>query len=136
MWCLGTWFSGGLGSAGLTVGLDDLKGLFQPKRFYDSNTGYCTSLVHNTACTAAVPCRQGHPHRPLCSQMRQGSCRKGALVFWRWVQLGKSMPALPPDQGCKAVLCSSSRWGGVYMWSLGAFWRHDFHWLIHSNRLL
>ncbi|KAK4811384.1 LOW QUALITY PROTEIN: hypothetical protein QYF61_000568 [Mycteria americana] len=28
--------SGGLGSAGLTVGLDDLKGLFQPKRFYDS----------------------------------------------------------------------------------------------------
>ena len=30
MWCLGTWFSGGLGSVRLTVGLD-LKGLFQPK---------------------------------------------------------------------------------------------------------
>ncbi|KAK4828345.1 LOW QUALITY PROTEIN: hypothetical protein QYF61_026006 [Mycteria americana] len=28
---LGTWFSGGLGSARLTVGLDDLKDLFQPK---------------------------------------------------------------------------------------------------------
>jgi len=27
---LGTWFSGGLGHVGLTVGLDDLKGLFQP----------------------------------------------------------------------------------------------------------
>ena len=27
--------SGGLGSVRLTVGLDDLKGLFQPKRFYD-----------------------------------------------------------------------------------------------------
>ncbi|KAK4826457.1 hypothetical protein QYF61_009184 [Mycteria americana] len=27
MWCLGTWCSGGLGSARLTVGLDDLKGL-------------------------------------------------------------------------------------------------------------
>ncbi|KAK4828511.1 hypothetical protein QYF61_026782 [Mycteria americana] len=25
MWCLGTWFSGGLGSVRLTVGLDDLK---------------------------------------------------------------------------------------------------------------
>ncbi|KAK4811143.1 hypothetical protein QYF61_019774 [Mycteria americana] len=36
MKCLGTWYSGGLGSARLTVGLDDLKGLFQPKRFYDS----------------------------------------------------------------------------------------------------
>ena len=30
-----TWFSGH-GGVGLTVGLDDLKGLFQPKRFYDS----------------------------------------------------------------------------------------------------
>ena len=28
---LGTWFSDGLGGAGLTVGLDDLKGLLQPK---------------------------------------------------------------------------------------------------------
>jgi len=36
MWCLGTWFSGGLGSARWTVGLDDLTGLFQPKWFYDS----------------------------------------------------------------------------------------------------
>ena len=30
------WFIGGLGSVRFTVGLDDLKGLFQPKRFYDS----------------------------------------------------------------------------------------------------
>ena len=36
MWHLGTWFSGGLGSGRFTVGLDDLKGLFQPKQFYDS----------------------------------------------------------------------------------------------------
>jgi len=28
---LGTWFSGGLGSVRLMVGLDDLKGVFQPK---------------------------------------------------------------------------------------------------------
>ena len=39
MWCLGTWFSGGLGSVRFTVGLDDLKGLFQPKRFCDSLPG-------------------------------------------------------------------------------------------------
>jgi len=32
----GTWFSVGLGSAGLMVGIDDVKGLFQPKQFYDS----------------------------------------------------------------------------------------------------
>jgi len=32
---LGAWFSGGLGNVGLVVGLDDLKGLFQPKWFYD-----------------------------------------------------------------------------------------------------
>ena len=30
-WCLGTWFSGGLGSVRFTVVLNDLKGLFQPK---------------------------------------------------------------------------------------------------------
>jgi len=36
MWCLGTWFSGGLGHVRLTDGLHDLQGLFQPKRFYDS----------------------------------------------------------------------------------------------------
>ncbi|KAK4812720.1 hypothetical protein QYF61_015039 [Mycteria americana] len=36
MRCLGTWCSGGLGSVRFTVGLDDLKGLFQPIRFCDS----------------------------------------------------------------------------------------------------
>ena len=38
MWHLGTWFGGGLGSVTLVVGLHDLKGLFQPKWFYDSMT--------------------------------------------------------------------------------------------------
>jgi len=35
-WHLGTWFSGGLDSVRLEYGLNDLKGLFQPKLFYDS----------------------------------------------------------------------------------------------------
>lgn len=33
---LGTWFSGGCSSAWFTVGIDDLKGVFQPQWFYDS----------------------------------------------------------------------------------------------------
>jgi len=35
MWYLGTWFSGGLVSVRLMIGLD-LKGFFQLKRFYNS----------------------------------------------------------------------------------------------------
>jgi len=36
MWRLGIWFSSGLVGVRFTVGLDDLKDLSQPKRFYDS----------------------------------------------------------------------------------------------------
>lgn len=38
MWGLGTQFSGEFVSAGLTIRLDDLKGLFQAKQLYDSMT--------------------------------------------------------------------------------------------------
>lgn len=36
IWCFGTQFSGGFSSVRLMVGLNDLRGLFQPKYFYDS----------------------------------------------------------------------------------------------------
>jgi len=36
MWYLRTWFNSGLGSVRFVVGLNDRKGLFQPKWFYDS----------------------------------------------------------------------------------------------------
>lgn len=36
MWCLGSGFSGRLGSAELTVGFDDFKCLFQSKQFHYS----------------------------------------------------------------------------------------------------
>lgn len=36
MWCLETWLSGGLGSVGLMVGLNDLRGLIPPQGFCDS----------------------------------------------------------------------------------------------------
>jgi len=47
MWCLGTQFIGGLGSARLTVALDDLKGPFQPKLFYSMilDISHCPTLA-------------------------------------------------------------------------------------------
>ena len=45
MCCLGTWFSGGFGDARLIVGHHDLKGLFQPKLFYDSR--YKEDIFYN-----------------------------------------------------------------------------------------
>lgn len=36
MRCFGTWFSGRLGNARLTVKVDDLRALFHPKLFHDS----------------------------------------------------------------------------------------------------
>jgi len=44
MWCVGTWFSGGLGSTRLMVGLGDLKDLLQSKYFYDSMTFQSNSI--------------------------------------------------------------------------------------------
>ena len=52
MWCLGTWLSGGLGSARLMVELGDLKGLFQPKRFYDSKLS--SNLYQHCSCQKRV----------------------------------------------------------------------------------
>lgn len=52
MWCLGMQFSGRLGSAVLTLGLYDLKGLVQPKRFYDSIMG--ERRVHQLPLLAAI----------------------------------------------------------------------------------
>ncbi|KAK4816497.1 hypothetical protein QYF61_017458 [Mycteria americana] len=52
MRCLGTWCSGGLGSVRFTVGLDDLKGLFQPIRFCDSvNPGVEKAHLTSQGCS-------------------------------------------------------------------------------------
>ncbi|KAK4818318.1 LOW QUALITY PROTEIN: hypothetical protein QYF61_010780, partial [Mycteria americana] len=45
MRCLGTSYSGGLGSVRFMVGLDDLKGLFQPIRFCDSDSVIVSLLL-------------------------------------------------------------------------------------------
>lgn len=51
MWCLETCFSGGLDSVRLTIGLNDLKNLFQPKQFYDSvKTILCPRGLHSYWC--------------------------------------------------------------------------------------
>ena len=69
-WCLGTGLGGGVGSVGRTVGLDDLKGLFQRKwGFRDSTSG-------------GSPAR-GEPHStrwqqpPLCGEGAGGEMRRG-----------------------------------------------------------
>ena len=51
---LGTWFSGGLGSVRFTLGLNDLKGLFQPKRFYNPMIISEASLLHTYRAIAMV----------------------------------------------------------------------------------
>lgn len=50
MWYLGTWFSGSPGRARLVVGLDDLRGLFQPKWSYESVYQQSTDLDESTPC--------------------------------------------------------------------------------------
>lgn len=44
MWLLGAWFSGKHSGAGLTVGLDYLRGLFQPQRLCDFIVVSCLSI--------------------------------------------------------------------------------------------
>lgn len=46
MWHLEMWFGGGHGSAGLTIDLYDLKGLFQPKGFCDSVIPSCVTAIY------------------------------------------------------------------------------------------
>lgn len=43
-WTLGTWFTGGFGRAGSMIKLNDLRGLLQPKCFYDSMT-FCANIL-------------------------------------------------------------------------------------------
>ena len=45
MWCLGTWFSGGLGSVRFTVGLDDLIQVYGSQKL---ETVPKTSKAHGT----------------------------------------------------------------------------------------
>lgn len=66
MWHLKTWFSGGLGGAGQMVGLDHLKGLFQPKQFHDSVAGLLLP-------PSLPPARAGCPQR---SPLPQGSLQE------------------------------------------------------------
>jgi len=82
MWHLGTWFSGGLGSVRFTVGLDDLKGLFQPKLFYDylRYFPFClrerkllqihicskSAIIPNCLLWATVGLPVPYPFQPMC----------------------------------------------------------------------
>lgn len=51
----GTRVSAGLGSAGFTVGLSGLRGLFQPKRFHDSKVNQTTLAGPRFRCNTYFP---------------------------------------------------------------------------------
>lgn len=62
-WCFGTWFSGGLDSVRLMVGLDDPMGLFQPKCVYDSQ--YFIESTYMISCHLEPKVsyeEKDHPH--------------------------------------------------------------------------
>ena len=53
MWQFRTWFSSH-GGIGLTVGLDDVRGLFQPERYYDSKiVNFRARSILQTNCKLA-----------------------------------------------------------------------------------
>lgn len=62
MWCQVAWLRGGLGGARLTVGLDGLKGLFQPEQLCDPLSGGAlgTEVVRpwsTVQCERVCPCK-------------------------------------------------------------------------------
>ena len=84
MWRLGTWFSGGLGSVRFTVGLNDLKGLFQPKFFYGSMPDAVGAKGERPALMRKMPgiwlnwavgCR-------IRNEPRQGHTRVNSVAHW------------------------------------------------------
>lgn len=60
MWHLGMWISAERGGAGLMVGIDDLKGLFQPQGFCDSKE----DRLPPPATAVQEDQGQGHPEQP------------------------------------------------------------------------
>jgi len=53
MWLLRTWFHSGLGGVRFTVGINDLKGLFQPQCFFDSSN--LKDITNMEALNTLVP---------------------------------------------------------------------------------
>lgn len=76
MWHLGTWV-GGFGNAGLRVGLNDLKGLFQMKKFHDSvilllsavSPATVPSMLVCNTCPSHSPSSSTAACLPLCSEI-------------------------------------------------------------------
>jgi len=103
MWCLGTRWSGGLGRLRLTVGLHDLKGLLQPKRFHHSRMlgrmlgrGVAGRAARRDCVTPLSQC-----HRPATQQSQwPGPGEKGASS---WLL----RPACPP---CSPDTAQSKSW--------------------------
>lgn len=63
MWHFESWFSGGLRSTGLTVGLKAFKSLFQPKCFCDS-WAWSSTWPHSTSLQGTICLFSGSGLRP------------------------------------------------------------------------
>jgi len=108
----GTWLSGGLGSIGLTVGLGDLKGVFQPKRFSAHIFGTSGPLCPlGFAAQPELGGRDRHHRTSTALQQKQTQPRSAATAPARPLPSRvptKPHPWTPP--GCD-LACGSSQHG-------------------------
>ncbi|KAK4810447.1 LOW QUALITY PROTEIN: hypothetical protein QYF61_004227, partial [Mycteria americana] len=115
-WHLGTWFSGGLGSVRFTVGLDDLKGLFQPIRFCDSiTTGTKGKAYQQHFMHKWIQCVQ--PHSPLggSPEGQRSPGRLDILQEGNPKGAGAGRPYVPKDKlvGKKTGLAEQGAFAGT-----------------------
>lgn len=82
-WCSGTWFSGGLGRVRLMVLLYDLKGLFQPKWFWDSSSLHLGAIFWlSDGCGHGGGQRhRGRPTAWVCSVQEQDPAKTPGEFF-------------------------------------------------------
>ena len=105
---LGTRFSGGLGSVRLTVGLD-LKGLFQPRWFYEWGENWgpvgldsssCPSDIQRPRCLGAEHPEGGRAAHLLASLLSQRPWHRSVRPWHRSAGLWRQFPS----EMCKSLL--------------------------------
>lgn len=80
MWHLGTWFNGGLGTAGLMAGLDDLKALFWVNGSVTSQNSHCNAHLHPSEPPATLSADSS----PDCSLVPAPNFNFSAITFdWK-----------------------------------------------------
>ena len=85
MWHFGTWFSRH-GGVGVTAGLDDLRGLFQPQWFYDNK-----SYKHSNMVTWKI----------ILKLWSASAAFKSINLFWERSWMGKTKNQSPSPEDSK-----------------------------------